>query len=89
MAQPTNYIYNRLGGMLIKAGEVVTTAQIIAKFPTAKAAILQSQTAKISINATDAITFHLGDVEYVNSGKTWSFQTDCEISIAEIVDLVV
>ena len=89
MGQPTNYIYNRLGGMSIKAGTVMTTAQILTKYPTAKVAILQSQTAKISINATDAITFHLGDDEIIVAGKTWAFQTDCEISIAEVVDLAV
>lgn len=88
MAKPTKYVYNRLGGISIRAGMVMTTDEILAKYPTAKVAILQSQTAKISINATDAITFHLGDDEYINAGKTWAFQTDCEIAIATVVDLV-
>lgn len=88
MAQASNFILDRLGGMSIKAGTVVTTAEILVLFPTATAAILQSPTARININATDSITFHNGDIEYINTGKTWAFQTDCEISIAKIVNLV-
>jgi hypothetical protein len=88
MAQASLIVFNRLANMVIKAGEVYTSDSILALYPTAKVVILNSEKARININATDAIYFHRDDIEYLNGGKTWSFVDDCEVSVATVVELV-
>lgn len=89
MSQPTQYIYDYLGAKSIKANEILTSADILALYPTAKVVEMRTDNVKVSINATDATVWMRGDRAYVNSGRTWAFLDDCEIAIATLVNLVV
>lgn len=89
MAQPTQYIYDYLGGKSIKANDIFTSTDITTQFPTAKIVEMRTDNVKVSINGTDATTWMRGDVAYVNAGRTWVFLNDCEIAVATLVNLAV
>ena len=87
MAQPSAYVYDYLVGIAVDAGTTYTYAQIAALSPTAKIVQMLTDNTKISISGTDSITFNKGDYAYISAGKTWTFNTKCEIALVNLVQV--
>lgn len=88
MAQMTNYAISYIAGMVIPAGTTKTSAQILALYPTAKIIQMLSDNVRISINATDAVTFNRGDFAYIGASQSWTFTNTCEVAIGIVVNVV-
>lgn len=87
MAQPTNYVFNYIGGKQVHAGDVLTSDAILALDATIKVIQLRSDNVRVSINGTDAVPFKTDDIAYVIAGKTWTFLNDAELAYGNIINL--
>ena len=88
MAQASLITYNTLGNYIAEPNEMVTSASILALYPTADVAVLHSEKARIGVNSTPAIEYHRGDQERIVTGKTWAFVDRAEMQIAEVVEIL-
>lgn len=89
MAQPTNYVFNYIGGMSIKAGTILKSDDLLAINANIKVVQLRSKSVKVGINNTDAVTFEMGDYAYVEAGKIWHFLENAEVAYGQIINAVV
>lgn len=79
MAQ--NTIIEHLGSIECIAGTAVTTASILAQFPTATALIMITDGVSVSINATPMFLIQKYQETYLVTGKTYVFNKDCQIVV--------
>jgi hypothetical protein len=83
MAQ--NLAIEYFAGMSIKANTPITTAAVIAIYPTAQMMRMKTEGISVSINSTDMFLTHFDDEAYITTGKTYMFDKDCIISVGRFV----
>lgn len=74
-------IIEHLGSLQCNAGASVTTASILAQFPTATALIMITDGVSVSINATPMFLIQKYQETYLVTGKTYVFNKDCQIVV--------
>jgi len=96
MAQATNYVYDYVLTLRVKAGKTYTSADILAMMPSGTnptTVHLMSAECVISVSTgtaqSDGVTFKRGDLARLAAGRSWTFFSDAELALAELVNLAV
>ena len=91
MAQASNFVFDFVLTLKVPAGKTYTSAAILALAPagtTPTMVHLLSDTAVIGIAGGDAVTWTKGDYIYLATGRSWTFTSDADIALAQLVNLV-
>lgn len=80
MAQP-QYAIEYLGAVNIKAGEAVTTADVLTTYPSATAMKMKTEDVKVSVDGSAMFPVKYDDESYIITGKTFIFNKDCIVVI--------
>lgn len=80
MAQPA-YAIEYLGAMSAKANVVVTSASLLALYPTATVVKIKTSGVSVSVNNTDRFPVVYDDESYLKTGKTYLFSKDCVVAV--------
>lgn len=84
MSQPM-YVVEYLGAVLVQSGKLVTSAQVLAKYPSANMMKMKTKDVMVSVNGSDIFPVSYDDESYITSGHTYIFNKDCTIVIGKYV----
>ena len=84
MAKP-HYAIEYLGAVLVQSGKLVTSAQVLTKYPTANMMKMKTKDVMVSVNGSDIFPVSYDDESYITSGHTYIFNKDCTIVIGKYV----
>lgn len=91
MAQASNFVFDFVLTLRVDAGKTYTTADILALAPVGTSPTmvhLLSTTATIGIAGGDAVTWSKGDYIYLVTGRSWTFTSNAEVALSQLVNLV-
>lgn len=80
MAQPS-YAIEYLGSVKALSGTTVTSASVLALFPTATVLKMKTPDVKVSINGGEQFDVDYNDESFLTTGKSYMFNKDCIIAV--------
>ena len=87
MAQP-HYIVEYFGAISTEKNKLVTSASVIALFPTANMMKMKTEGVAVSVDGTDMFLTSFDDESFITTGKSFIFDKNCTIAIGKYIPVV-
>ncbi len=81
----TMYAIEYLGALIIKQGQMYTSTDVLATYPTANVIKLKTSDVNVSVNNSDMFPLDFNDETYLVTGHTYIFDRACTIAVGRYV----